>query len=61
MRKAMEIIRLGGLYDEGEKKNSRGELFCVEGLSPTINTCGGGYGMPLILEREETDERQDKT
>lgn len=37
----MEIIRLGGLYDEGEKKHTRGELFCVEGLSPTINTCGG--------------------
>ena len=45
-----EPARLGGLYDDEERKHNRGSIWDAEGLSPTLVTNGGGYSQPMIEE-----------
>jgi len=49
-----KIIRLGGLYDTEKRLKDRGAIFDPNGLSPTLNCAGGGYGMPLITDKEKS-------
>jgi DNA (cytosine-5)-methyltransferase 1 len=44
----MKTIRLGGLYDTEYSKNGAGEIFDINGSSPTLNTCNGGNRQPFI-------------
>ena len=48
--------RIGGLFD-GETRHQAGSVWNTNGLSPTIDTCQGGYREPCIVESfEETAE-----
>lgn len=49
-----KIIRLGGLYDTEKRLKDRGAIFDPLGLSPTLTCAGGGYGMPLITDKEKS-------
>jgi hypothetical protein len=46
-----EVIQLGNLYPDlpNFKNRTSGRVYSVEGLSPTINTCGGGGREPMIV------------
>ena len=40
-----QIIQLGNIVPERNFKNPQiGRIYSIEGLSPTLNTCGGGAG-----------------
>lgn len=51
-----KCLRVGGLWDTDNRKRESGAVYLVEGLSPTLNTCGGGYRMPLIVVKNEKDK-----
>ena len=42
-----KVIRIGGLYDK-EERHQAGSIYDQEGLSPNLDTCGGGNRQPLI-------------
>ena len=46
----IEVVRMGGLYDEETKKHQMGSVWDKNGLSPTIDTAQGGYRQPMIVE-----------
>lgn len=46
----MEVVRLGGLYDEETKIHQMGSVWDKNALSPTIDTAQGGYRQPMIVE-----------
>lgn len=49
--KVMKILRIGNIF--GATGGSfAGNVYDAHGLAPTINTSGGGYREPLILEYE---------
>lgn len=48
----MKVIRIGGLYDKPMKKHQMGSIYDPEGLAPPLDTCGGGYREPIIVEYE---------
>lgn len=54
----MKLIRIGNLF--GATGGSfAGNIYDPEGICPTINTAGGGYREPMILEYEthgDTDQ-----
>ena len=37
-----KIIQIGNVYQTQFDNPTRGRVYSVKGLSPTINTCGGG-------------------
>lgn len=45
-----KAIRIGGLFDNEKGKHQAGSIWDKEGLSPSIDTCGGGYREPLTME-----------
>lgn len=42
--------RLGGCFDDEKGKHQAGSVWNKDGLSPTIDTCQGGYRQPLVTE-----------
>ena len=42
--------RLGGLFDEDGKRHQAGSVWNQNGMSPTIDTCQGGYREPCVVE-----------
>lgn len=45
------IIQVGNITKPTKYKNpTTGRVYDVSGLSPTLNTCGGGNRMPIIVE-----------
>lgn len=52
----MKVIRIGGLYDRNGKKHQMGSVYDPLGLAPPLDTCGGGYRMPMIVMKDESDE-----
>lgn len=46
-------VRLGGLFDVGNKKHQSGSVYDKNAISPTLNTAQGGYNQPLITETGE--------
>lgn len=46
----MEVVRLGGLYDEETKIHQMGSVWDKNYLCPTIDTAQGGYRQPMIIE-----------
>lgn len=52
-------IRIGGLYDDN-KVHQAGSIWSKEGLSPTIDTSGGGYRMPLIMVKYEHNSKRNE-
>lgn len=45
------IQQIGNLYDDKQNYSNReiGRVYAVDGIAPTINTCGGGNRQPKIL------------
>lgn len=55
----MRLIRIGNLF--GATGGSfAGNIYDVDGLCPTINTAGGGYREPMILESYEAHGDTDQ-
>ena len=48
-----QIIQIGNVYQTQFDNPTRGRVYSVKGLAPTINTCGGGGLQPMILESYE--------
>lgn len=62
-----KTMRIWGIYDTEKVKRQAGSIYDSQGLAPSLDTCGGGYRMPIIVERigerrgmkdNETDNRQ---
>ncbi len=49
------VIQLGNLIPDSEnfKNKQAGRVYSVSGISPTLNTCGGGQREPRIVVNEE--------
>ena len=45
-----KIIQIGNVYQTQFDNPTRGRVYSVRGLAPTINTCGEGGLQPMILE-----------
>lgn len=45
-----QIIQIGNVYQSQFDNPTGGRVYSVNGLAPTINTCGGGGHQPMILE-----------
>jgi hypothetical protein len=52
-----EVIQVGNIYPDTPtfKNRTMGRVYDIEGLAPTINTCGGGGREPKIVVYEERD------
>ena len=48
-----KIIQIGNVYQTQFDNPTRGRVYSVRGLAPTINTCGGGGLQPMIMESYE--------
>ena len=48
-----QIIQIGNVYQTQFDNPTRGRVYSVNGLAPTINTCEGGGRQPMILESYE--------
>ena len=55
MKEKNQIIQIGNVYQSQFDNPTRGRVYSVKGLAPTINTCGGGGLQPMILEIDESD------
>lgn len=50
------VLQIGNIVDTGNWDNPQaGRIYSPEGLSPTLNTCGGGQREPKILRPERTE------
>jgi DNA (cytosine-5)-methyltransferase 1 len=49
-----KVMQVGNIYPDAEnyKNRTMGRIYSVDGISPTINCCGGGDREPKILECE---------
>lgn len=43
------VIKIGNLFG-ATGGNFAGNVYDISGFAPTVNTCGGGYREPLVLE-----------
>lgn len=48
--------RLFNIYGRDKSTGFAGNVYDIEGIAPTLNTCEGGNREPLIID---SDERQD--
>lgn len=52
LKEYMKLMRIGNLF--GATGGSfAGNIYDPDGLCPTINTAGGGYREPMIIEYEQ--------
>ena len=60
MKGVLRLIRIGNIF--GATGGSfAGNIHSPDGLCPTINTSGGGYREPMIIETYEQDNRGGAT
>lgn len=53
----MEVRQIGNFLTGGSWDNPQcGRVYSVDGIAPTITTCGGGNREPKILEIKERKE-----
>lgn len=45
----LQAIRITGIFDEENQRHQAGSIYSIYGLSPTIDTGGGGWRQPLIF------------
>ena len=49
------VLQIGNIVHSGNFNNpQRGRIYSLEGISPTLNTCGGGGLEPKIVVKEAT-------
>ena len=46
---------------EDHTHESQNRVYDINGLSPTINTCGGGNLQPMILQKDLTRKMESET
>lgn len=51
-----KAIRLGGVFDTETSKHQAGSVWDKDGLSPTLDTMGGGYRQPCVIVKEATSK-----
>lgn len=54
MKETNREKRIGNLFG-ATGGNYAGNVYDKEYLAPTINTCGGGYREPIVVEVEEIE------
>lgn len=55
------IIQIGNIFTRASFSNPTvGRVYSVDGLCPTLNTNGGGYHLPMIIEKKDYGEQQTK-
>lgn len=60
MKVMSRIIQIGNILTRASFENPTcGRVYSVDGLCPTLNTNGGGYHLPMIIE-EDNGEQQTK-
>ena len=52
--------RICGLFDKNGKTHQAGSVWDKDKISPTLDTCGGGYREPLVLEEPLAYDEQNK-
>lgn len=55
MKQTNREKRLGNLWG-ATGGNYAGNVYDKNYIAPTVNTCGGGYREPIILECEDDEE-----
>jgi site-specific DNA-cytosine methylase len=45
-----KCVRVGGIFDTETTTHQAGSVYDANGISPTINTCEGGYREPSIIQ-----------
>ena len=50
--KDSKCVRIGGIFDTETSKHQAGSIYDKNGLSPTIDTCEGGWRQPCIEQIE---------
>ena len=54
------IIQIGNIFTRASFSNPTvGRVYSVDGLSPTLNTNGGGYHLPMIIIEETENGEND--
>ena len=53
MRGKSKIIQIGNVLKTAFNNPTRGRVYSVNGLAPTIDTCLGGNRQPKIIESYE--------
>lgn len=49
-----KCVRIGGIFDTETSKHQAGSVWDKNGLSPTIDTCEGGWRQPCIEQTESS-------
>ena len=61
MTMSSRIIQIGNIFTRASFSNPTvGRVYSVDGLCPTLNTNGGGYHLPMIIEKKDYGEQQTK-
>lgn len=55
------VIQLGNLIPDTEnfKNKQEGRVYSINGISPTLNTCGGGQREPRIVVNEVRESKAE--
>lgn len=60
-RDGLKVMQVGQIYGtEREPNPQAGRIYSEEGISPTLDSCGGGNRMPKIVRACLTPEREKK-
>lgn len=55
------IIQIGNIFTRASFENPTvGRVYSVDGLCPTLNTNGGGYHLPMIIEEDNRNGENEK-
>lgn len=56
------IIQIGNIFKRASFSNPTvGRVYSVDGLSPTLNTNGGGYHLPMIIVDDNGEQQTKET
>ena len=55
----IRVIRVFGIFDKGNQTHQAGSVYDVNGLAPCLDTSGGGYRMPLIIESDHEENEKE--
>jgi DNA (cytosine-5)-methyltransferase 1 len=57
-----EVIQVGNIYPDlpNFKNRTSGRVYDINGISPCINTCGGGHREPKIVVYEDRPNNMPK-
>lgn len=56
-----KIIQIGNIFTRASFSNPTvGRVYSVDGLSPTLNTNGGGYHLPMIIVEDNGEQKAKK-